>query len=243
LLAYDDARTRNGEAKVSRGRFRRAGEPFLQLASYAPSDIYLWIYRCGCRIDLESRVSFDAQCDLAAIVYGADDDPDRLISGFAADLRRSGRRPVGVVQLGRSCRADNPRLGVVMLPGDEVVRLALHDETNGDGCRLDPDRLATLAVRLAATIEDGADLVIINRFGRSEAEGKGLIDLVPQALEADIPVLIAVPEQRFGAWLRFSEGMNVRLPCRREALDRWWCAVAGASRGHDGAATFCEFAK
>jgi hypothetical protein len=60
-------------------------------------------------------VSFDAQCDLAAVVYGADDDPDRLISGFAADLRRSGGRPVGVVQLGRSCRAESPRLGVVML--------------------------------------------------------------------------------------------------------------------------------
>jgi hypothetical protein len=49
-------------------------------------------------------LSFDAQCDLAAVVYGADDDPDRLISGFAADLCHSGRRPVGVVQLGRSCR-------------------------------------------------------------------------------------------------------------------------------------------
>jgi len=27
-----------------------------------------------------SHVAFDAQCDLAAVVYGADDDPDRLIS-------------------------------------------------------------------------------------------------------------------------------------------------------------------
>ena len=39
-------------------------------------------------------MSFDAQCDVAAVVYGADDDPDRLIAGFAADLRRSGCRPV-----------------------------------------------------------------------------------------------------------------------------------------------------
>jgi len=198
-------------------------------------------------------VSFDAQCDLAAVVYGADDDPDRLISGFAADLRRSGGRPVGVVQLGRSCRAENPRLGVVMLPDGEVVRLAPQDfesqafasqaEAHVTGCRLDPDRLAGLAVRLAAAIEAGADLVIINRFGRSEAEGKGLIDLIPQALGADIPVLIAVPEQRFAAWLRFSEGMNVRLACRREALDRWWLTVTGPSRRHGGAGTFCEFAK
>jgi hypothetical protein len=28
-------------------------------------------------------------------------------------------------------------------------------------------------------------------------QGNGLIDLVPQALDADIPVLIAVPKQRF----------------------------------------------
>jgi Protein of unknown function (DUF2478) len=157
-------------------------------------------------------VSFDAQCDLAAVVYGADDDPDRVISGFTADLRRSGRRPVGVVQLGRSCRAENPRLGAVVLPDGEVVRLAPHEATPAAtfaaGCRLDPDRLAGLACRLAAAIEDGADLVVINRFGRSEAEGKGLIDLIPQALAADIPVLIAVPEQRFAAWIRFSEGMN-----------------------------------
>jgi Protein of unknown function (DUF2478) len=201
-------------------------------------------------------VSFDTQCDLAAVVYGADDDPDRLISGFAADLRRSGGRPVGVVQLGRSCRAESPRLGVVMLPDGEVVRLAPQDfapqgfapqdfasqaETHVTGCRLDPGRLAGLATRLAAAIEAGADLVIINRFGRSEAEGKGLIDLIPQALDADIPVLIAVPEQRFAAWIRFSEGMNVRLACRREALDRWW--VTGPSRPRGDAGTFCEFLK
>ncbi len=83
-------------------------------------------------------MSFDAQCDLAAVVYAADDDPDRLISDFAADLGRSGRRPVGVVQLGRSCRSENPRLGVVMLPDGEVVGLASHDETHATGCRIFP---------------------------------------------------------------------------------------------------------
>jgi Protein of unknown function (DUF2478) len=191
----------------------------------------------------ESGVSFDAQCDLAAVVYGADDDPDRLISGFAADLRRAGCRPVGVVQLGRSCQSDHPRLGVTLLPDGEVVGLALDDEPASGGCRLDRDRLASLSMRLAAAIDDGADLVIINRFGRSEAEGEGLIDLIPQALDADIPVLIAVPEQRFADWIKFSEGMNVRLACRRDALDRWWRTVAGVPRNSGTAGTFCEVAK
>jgi Protein of unknown function (DUF2478) len=171
-------------------------------------------------------VSFDAQCDVAAIVYGADDDPDRVIAGFAADLRRSGCHPVGVVQRGRSCRSDDPRLGVTLLPDGEVVGLALADEPSTGGCRLDPDRLAGLSMRLAAAIDDGADLVIINRFGRSEAEGKGLIDLIRLAL--DIPVLIAVPEQRFADWIRFSEGMNVRLACKRDALDQ--CGAPSPAR-------------
>ena len=188
-------------------------------------------------------VSFDAQCDLAAVVYGVDDDPDRLISGFVADLRRAGCRTVGVVQRGRSCRSEEPRLGVTMLPDGELVGLALDDEPASGGCRLDPDRLARLSTRLAAAIDDGADLVIINRFGRAEAEGKGLIELIPQALDADIPVLIAVPEQRFAARIRFSEGMNVRLPCRHDALERWWRTIAGPARESATAGRFCEIAK
>jgi nucleoside-triphosphatase THEP1 len=188
-------------------------------------------------------VTFDAQCDLAAVVYSAGEDPDGLIAGFADHLHRAGHRPVGVVQRGRSCHSEKPQFGVVMLPDGEVVGLASNGGGPTVGCRLDPERLAGLAVRLAAVIEDGADLVIINRFGRSEAEGKGLIDLVPLALDADIPVLITVPEQRFAAWIQFSEGMNVRLACRREAIDRWWHTVTGPPRERSGAATFCEFAK
>jgi hypothetical protein len=56
-------------------------------------------------------------------------------------------------------------------------------------------------------------------------------------------VLIAVPEQRFADWIRFSEGMNVRLACRRDALDQWWRTVAGVQPNGDTAGTFCEVAK
>lgn len=60
-----------------------------------------------------------------------------------------------------------------------------------------------------------------------EAEGGGLVDLITRAVNANIPVLSAVPEHRFAALVKFADGMNVRLPCRREALDRWWRSVAG----------------
>ncbi len=189
---------------------------------------------------------FDAQCDFASVVYGRGDDPDRLFVDFTSDLCRSGVRPVGVIQSGRSCRAEEPKLRVVMLPGGETFRLVADTENcDAAGCRLDDQRLRELAERLTAAIDDGPDLVVINRFGRAEAEGRGLVKPIAQALKADIPVLIAVPERRFFDWIRFSDGMNVRLPCRREALDRWWPSVAGTSvRRRPGfAATFCEWAK
>ena len=43
---------------------------------------------------------FDAQCDFAAVVYGLRDNPDRLLLDFTEDLRRSGVRTAGLVQLG-----------------------------------------------------------------------------------------------------------------------------------------------
>jgi hypothetical protein len=192
-----------------------------------------------------SCVAFDAQCDLAAVVYGADDDPDRLLIDFAGDLSRSGRRVVGVVQIGRSCRSENPVLGVVVLPGGEVMPLVEDVRTCTSGCRLDTGRLAGVAKRLTGTLAAGSDLVIINRFGRTEAEGRGLTDLITRAVDADIPVLVAVPEHRFTALIRFSDGMNVRLACRREAIDRWWHSLARPIARHrpNGARTFCEVAK
>jgi hypothetical protein len=171
-------------------------------------------------------MSFDAQCDVAAIVYPPEEDPDRLLIDFADDLRQSGLRPVGVVQAGRSCRSDAPRLGVVMLPGAHTARLVPDGELRRTGCCLDAGRLDAVAQGLAAAIGEGADLVIINRFGRSEVAGGGLIDVIARAVAADIPVLIAVPQRHFPAWLSFCGGMSVRLPCRREALDGWWHSLA-----------------
>jgi Protein of unknown function (DUF2478) len=191
-------------------------------------------------------MTFDAQCDLAAVVYGPDDDPDRLFIDFADDLSRSGRRTIGVIQVGRSCRSEQPRLGVVVLPGDEVVPLVDDLSSCTTGCRLNVGRLTGVAKRLAAAIAGGSDLVIINRFGHAEAAGGGLIDLITSALNAGIPVLIAVPEHRFPALIKFSAGMNVRLACRREALDRWWKSVTGAPANGgppNGVRTFCEIGK
>jgi hypothetical protein len=186
----------------------------------------------------------DAQCDFAAVVYGVKDNPDRLLVDFTEDLRRLGVRTAGLVQLDSwMAQWGDREVRTVVLSSREVIPVA-HERNLGEtGCGLDCRKLASIAKMIEAAIQDGADLVVINRFGKLEATGKGLIELIQQAADADIPALIAVPEHRFAGWIKYSAGMSVRLPCRRAALDRWWESVAMGLSGRSTATTLCTLAK
>jgi nucleoside-triphosphatase THEP1 len=188
---------------------------------------------------------FDAQCDFAAVAYGLHDDPDRLLLQFANDLRRSGCRVAGFVQRGvhpLEAAGSNADFGAVLLSGPEIVSLGHYRDHDAHCCEIDAERLAAIGRAIAQAVEEGVDLVILNRFGKLEAQGRGLIQLIGQAIAADIPVVTAVPEHRFAAWVRYSDGMSVRLPCYRAALDAWWQSVTGQA-GDRAAGGFCATVK
>jgi nucleoside-triphosphatase THEP1 len=167
-------------------------------------------------------VMFDAQCDLAALVYYEHQDPDAVLRDFASDLNARGFRAVGMVQAGQC--ADSS-LSAVLIHNGEKLLLAQDFDPSARGCRLDLGRLKNAAARIADALEAGADLVIINRFGKRERDGQGLGFLIERALNADIPVVIAVSSHRFADWIKFAGGMTVKLSCDRKALDAWWrCA-------------------
>jgi hypothetical protein len=153
---------------------------------------------------------FDSLCDLAALVYDKHQDPDRILRDFAADLNNRGHR---VVHTG------------------EELRLFQDLGSCSTGCRLDVGQLLDAGQQIAGAIDQGADLLIVNRFGRQEREGKGLSYLVERALSAEIPVVIAVPSHRFEDWIKFADGMSVKLRCEREALEAWWSAVSARNAG------------
>src|SRR5262245_65308680 len=140
---------------------------------------------------------FDAQCDLAALVYERHQDPDAVLRSFAADLAARACRVVGMVQAGQC--ADSS-LSAVLLPSGEKLLLAQDFDPAAKGCRLDLARLRNAGERIAEAMEQGADVVIINRFGKRERDGKGLGHLIGRALDADIPVVIAVASDRFADW-------------------------------------------
>ena len=186
---------------------------------------------------------FDAQCDLAALVYGPDQDPDAVLRGFADDLAARGFRAVGMVQAG-AC-ADSS-LSAILLPGGEKVLLAQDFDPAAQGCRLDLARLQNAAEQVAEAMSHGADIVIINHFGKRERDGKGLALVIERALSADIPVVIAVGRDHFADWIKFAAGMSVKLACERQVLDAWWSDVSLRIQGNSSRRrhqTVCEVLK
>ena len=105
---------------------------------------------------------FDAQCDLAALVYQPHQYPDAILRGFATDLNARGFRAVGMVQTGQC--ADSS-LSAVLLHNGEKLLLAQDFDPAASGCRLDLGRLHNAGERISEAMRQGADLVVINRFG------------------------------------------------------------------------------
>ena len=78
-----------------------------------------------------------------------------------------------------------------------------------------------MAAQVRASIRDGVDAVIVNRFGPLEAAGGGFCDAIRVASETQTPLIIAVPAFEFERWTRRSNGMTVRLDCALDPVLEW----------------------
>jgi hypothetical protein len=87
---------------------------------------------------------------------------------------------------------------------------------------MDAGALEEVAERLTKQLQEGGiDLVILNKFGLSEAEGRGFRALIAEALGRGLPVLTGLSETHRAAFERFAEGMTIQLPPEEDVILRW----------------------
>jgi hypothetical protein len=96
------------------------------------------------------------------------------------------------------------------------------------GCRVDPAALAGIGQLVANALTHAPELVIINRFGRLESEGKGLRDEIATAALSGIPTLVCVSTRYIDAWREFATDLGEELPCTPDALAEWWQGVTNS---------------
>lgn len=149
-------------------------------------------------------------------------DTDLVLQRLATKLAARGVRCCGTVQI-NSERADAGPcdMDVRVLPDGAVLRISQDLGPQARGCRLDPAALETAVGLVAAKLSSGADLLIINKFGKHEAEGRGFRDVIAEALGMDIPVLVGLNALNRQAFELFAGGLAVPLPLDPGALMAW----------------------
>ncbi len=155
-----------------------------------------------------------------AVQPAAIDDTLRTV---ASSLKRAGRRLAGVVQEPAGTVDGHPCDGdlIDLFSGRHApIHQALG--SGSIGCRLDANALETMV----AVVERGMavqrpELLIVNRFGKIEATGRGFCPVIAQALDLAIPVIVGVNDLNRPAFDDFAEGIAVELPDRPSAVLEW----------------------
>jgi hypothetical protein len=168
----------------------------------------------------------DATPTLAAVRYEAGFDINRLILEVVTDLQARGFLIGGVLQEFEaggdpSCR----RLKVVDVRTRKAASITQERGRDAQGCKLDPGGLADISHCITDAIDAGVDLIVINKFGRAESEGSGLVSGIADAAAADIPLLTTVREPYLDAWRSFHGGLATELAPLKRAIIAW-CEAA-----------------
>ncbi len=120
--------------------------------------------------------------------------------------------------------------GAVLLDLATGETFGIHQDLGpgSESCSLDSSALARACGAAERAIAAGADLVVLNRFGRQEAARGGLMAVYQAAVAAGLPIACVVAPRAETVWEGFAEGLSVWLPADIDALEAWWQGHAGA---------------
>ncbi len=157
---------------------------------------------------------------LAAVVYDTDFPINEFMHKVADTLRAEGVRLQGTLQENAgSARCST--MSLIALATGERIGISQDLGPLATGCRLDTRGLSEMAATLDTTIRAEFDLIILNKFGRAEAEGNGLRNTFAYALSIGKPVLSAVRPPYLEAWSRFHGGLATDLTPHLDPVVAW----------------------
>lgn len=171
---------------------------------------------------------------LAVVVYDDGLFADALLSQCATALLAYGHRLGGVVQ-SNPHRPGRRRCDMYvkdLLGGDEI-KISFDRGNEARGCRLDPDAFARIGAWVERAVLERVDLLIINKFGREEAHGRGLRPVIAEALISEVPLLVGVSTRNLSDFVTFVGDSAIRLRPDVRTITAWcWNAIKrGAHQG------------
>ena len=161
------------------------------------------------------------------IVTGVRGAGDITLSALATRLEMRRLRLAGTVQMNTDPTDDGRcDMDVRVLGGGPVIRISQSLGVGAMGCRLNPAALEQAVAEVASRLDDAVDLVLINKFGKHEAEGRGFRPLIADVLERGLPLLVAVNALNLEPFLDFSAGVAQELSGDPQRLEVWLASGA-----------------
>ena len=166
------------------------------------------------------------QDDIAVVgvVYDGILDIDAVLSASVDLLRSRGVRVAGLLQhLGEPLPGGKRTMYVEDLSSGERIRLDIPRGPEASGCRLDSDGLNRAACALRNAIAQRPDVLMVNRFGKQEAEGHGMRAELAEAVSSGLPTIVAVNQSLVGEWEKFLGEPGHLLKPEPTEIVNWFC--------------------
>lgn len=162
------------------------------------------------------------QIAVAAVVYDGSIDMEAVLSAAVDLLRSSGVRVAGLLQrFGETLPGGKRAMYVEDLSNGERIRIDIPRGREASGCTLDPDGLNRATCVLKNAIPQRPDILMVNRFGKQEAEGHGMRAEMAEAVASGLPTLVAVSKSLLADWEKFLGGPGHLLRPEPEDIVNW----------------------
>ncbi|MDX8535600.1 DUF2478 domain-containing protein [Mesorhizobium sp. VK25A] len=131
---------------------------------------------------------------ITAIVYSNGSEFEAFLRQATAVMAEQGMRLAGLVQLSEP-KPDRVKCDMHLsdLATSKLYGISDDRGPHARGCVLNIERLLGACEAAEAALSGQTDLLVLCKFGKTEAEGGGFRALIAKALELSVPVLIGVP--------------------------------------------------
>lgn len=160
---------------------------------------------------------------------------DMLLTVVADTLLAEGRAVAGLVQYNTDCGDGKCDMDVKVLPDGPMVRISQSLGPQARGCRLDAGALETAVGEIQAAMAGDTQIVILNKFGKHEAEGRGLRVVIAEAMERGIPVICGVNGLNREAFVDFTGGLAEEMTGDAASVLSWAREAIGETAVQDRA--------
>lgn len=154
-----------------------------------------------------------------------------VIAELVQTLQARGARLCGTVQIDiERDKREKCDMDVKVLPDGPLIRISQSLGPLARGCRLDSAALEQAVAMTEKSLDDGVDLLIVNKFGKHEAEGRGFRNTIGRALELGVPVLVGANKLNVEALVEFCGGFAEPLPAKADDLLNWALSEMAATK-------------